>query len=455
MLARPPHDFRVYDERGIEILWLMNYPLYGQVDAGAIWNRTFNDMMVAPREEAPPTSKVKIDSAVHEAEIETHENGCAAVNEKQGEVSSTGLGAERCAYDPCVYGRVINDAGDRVVTNVYVDDVRMYWDTSDAACAAAAEDQKKVYDRHKIKWGAVDPPDDYFLGANRSASKKRDVVHVCATSYIDAMVDRYLENDISPCKERPASWGYIPADESLVRAYEAATTHRAAAPPKLFQAYNSLVGSLRHAVKYRPEISAAMDLLGCCLTFPTEELLDCAKHVLVYLGRTRKMGTTYSKHAPNASKLTALADANWRHTRSTSGYCIFLGGACIASCCRRQGCIAMSTTEAELVALAECAIELISLKGVLETLGYEVDGPIDVGTDNKGAYDLCHRYTSAQHSRHIDRKLFKMREMRGAGQVQVRYVPTNDNTSDIFTKILARQLFEKHRRTVLNLAGAK
>ena len=30
----------------------------------------------------------------------------------------------------------------------------------------------------------------------------------------------------------------------------------------------------------------------------------------------------------------------------------------------------MSTTEAELVALAECAIELISLKGVLKTLGY-------------------------------------------------------------------------------------
>ena len=125
------------------------------------------------------------------------------------------------------------------------------------------------------------------------------------------------------------------------------------------------------------------------------------------------------------------------------------------SCCRRQGCIAMSTTEEELVALAECAIELIAIMGLLKTLGYELDGPVDVGTDNKGAYDLCHRFTSAQHSRHIDRKLFKMRELRGAGRVRVRYVPTNDNTSDIFTKIPSRQLFEKHRRTVLNLAGAK
>ena len=61
--------------------------------------------------------------------------------------------------------------------------------------------------------------------------------------------------------------------------------------------------------------------------------------------------------------------------------------------------------------------------------GYVIDGPISVGTDNKGAYDLCHRYTSAQHSRHIDRKLYKMREMRGKGLVNVRYVPTDDNTA--------------------------
>ena len=167
------------------------------------------------------------------------------------------------------------------------------------------------------------------------------------------------------------------------------------------------------------------------------------------------MGITYCGRAPNADKLWALADANWRKTRSTSGYCIFLGGAAIACCCRRQGCISMSTCEAELVALADCAIELISMLGVLESLGFKPDGPVSVGTDNKGAYDLCHRFTSAQNTRHIDRKLFKMRELRGAGKVEVRYVPTGDNTADLFTKVLSRQPFERHRRTVLNLAGGE
>ena len=238
-----------------------------------------------------------------------------------------------------------------------------------------------------------------------------------------------------------------------MKAYEEACLTRTPASPELYTEYNSICGSLRHVVKYRSEISAAMDLLGCCLTFPTEALLNCAVRVLVYLGRTRQLGITYSKHAPNARRLYARADANWRSTRSTTGYCIFLGGAAIATCCQRQGCISMSTTEAELVALAACAIELIYIMQLLKFIGYECDDAVCVETDNKGAHDLCHRFSSAQHTRHIDRKLFKLREMRGAGLVTVKYLGTEENTADIFTKILDRQPFEKHRKTVLNAAA--
>jgi hypothetical protein len=113
----------------------------------------------------------------------------------------------------------------------------------------------------------------------------------------------------------------------------------------------------------------------------------------------------------------------------------------------------MSTTEAELVALADCAIELIYMMSLLAFIGYTCATDVLVETDNKGAYDLCHRFSSAQHSRHIDRKLFKMRELRGKAIVKVGYIPTDENTADIFTKVLDRQPFEKHRRTAMNLPG--
>ena len=63
---------------------------------------------------------------------------------------------------------------------------------------------------------------------------------------------------------------------------------------------------------------------------------------------------------------------------------------------------------------------------------------------------FCHRFTSAANSLHIDRKLFKMRELRGAGRVVVDLLPTEDNPADLFTKVLNRAPFEKHRKTVMN-----
>ena len=93
---------------------------------------------------------------------------------------------------------------------------------------------------------------------------------------------------------------------------------------------------------------------------------------------------------------------------------------------------------------------MLYVKELASFLGHDVAGAIEAFTDNKGAYDLCHRYTSAQHSRHVDRKMFKMRELRGAGVVTVSHIPTDDNPADLFTKILTRAVFEKHRAFVMN-----
>jgi hypothetical protein len=98
--------------------------------------------------------------------------------------------------------------------------------------------------------------------------------------------------------------------------------------------------------------------------------------------------------------LRCYADSNWTETRSTTGFVIVLAGGSVLHASKRQHCITMSSTEAELVALCDCAIELIYVKELVGFLGHDLDGAIEVFTDNKGAYDLCHRFTSAQHSRH-------------------------------------------------------
>ena len=333
---------------------------------------------------------------------------------------------------------------------LYVDDGRYYYDSTEAGEKAALQDMQRFSERFEVKFQDADPADDYFLGGNR-ASGSLDACTVSCYTYIDKQVKRYLTKDLD---SYPTSWTYTPADDTLVRAFDEATASRVPASPAFTTKYGSLFGALLHAIKYRPEISIALNKCGSCLTFPTEKLYDCLIRVLVYLGRTRKMGTTFTDVGERKA-LHAYADSDWSTTRSTTGFVIFLGNGAIGTAARRQHCITMSSCEAELVALADLSIELLYIISLLEFIGYVHEGPVEVNTDNKGAYDLCHRFTSAANSRHVDRKLFKMRELRGAGTVVVKHVPTALNPADLFTKVLSRQEFEKHRRTVLNTPAAE
>ena len=74
---------------------------------------------------------------------------------------------------------------------------------------------------------------------------------------------------------------------------------------------------------------------------------------------------------------------------------------------------------------ADLAIELLHITEVAEFLGHEINGALECCTDSKAAYDLCHRFTSTQNTRHVDRKLFKMRELRGAKCAVVGHMPTS------------------------------
>ena len=65
------------------------------------------------------------------------------------------------------------------------------------------------------------------------------------------------------------------------------------------------------------------------------------------------------------------------------------------------------------------------------------------------------RSSTGANSRHVERKVFKMRELQHQGKVRVGLIPTALNAADLFTKPLPNKVFADHRATVNNFAAQR
>ncbi|KAF2349144.1 hypothetical protein FHG87_020101 [Trinorchestia longiramus] len=85
-------------------------------------------------------------------------------------------------------------------------------------------------------------------------------------------------------------------------------------------------------------------------------------------------------------KCVGYSDADWAGDRSdrksTSGYCFTLSNSVITWRSVKQSCVALSTAEAEYVALAGTAQEAIWLKQLLDDLEFKTGGPMVLNEDN-------------------------------------------------------------------------
>ena len=78
-------------------------------------------------------------------------------------------------------------------------------------------------------------------------------------------------------------------------------------------------------------------------------------------------------------------------------------------------------------------------------------GKVECETDSQSAHDTCHRRTIGPNSRHVERRVFKMKELQHAGKVIVKHISTKLNSADMFTKPLDDKTFAMHRAEVMNL----
>src|SRR3989440_5576443 len=144
--------------------------------------------------------------------------------------------------------------------------------------------------------------------------------------------------------------------------------------------YASIVRGLMFAACVtRPDIMCAVGQLSQFLNKPTSRYLLAAKRILRYLKGTLNLGIRYGHPT---TPLIGFSDADWAGNldtqRSTTGYVVMLNNGAVAWRSQRQPTVALSTMEAEYMALTEATKELFWMRGFLTELGYDSDNPTDL-----------------------------------------------------------------------------
>nr|GFD03628.1 retrovirus-related Pol polyprotein from transposon TNT 1-94 [Tanacetum cinerariifolium] len=127
--------------------------------------------------------------------------------------------------------------------------------------------------------------------------------------------------------------------------------------------------------------------------------------------------------------------------RSTFESAQFLGDKLVSWSSKKQQSTAISTTEAEYITMSGCCSQILWMRSQLTDYGFDFN-KIPLYCDNHSAIALC--YNNIQHSRskHIDIRHHFIREQIERGVVELYFVTTDYQLTDIFTKALLRQRFE-------------
>ena len=186
-----------------------------------------------------------------------------------------------------------------------------------------------------------------------------------------------------------------------------------------------------------------------------------AKRVLRYLKGTKDIGITYGRVGGERISLTTYSqDRLFGYTdsdfagdvdtrRSTTGNVFLLGGACVSWSSRLQVTVAVSTAEAEYMALFSGAQEAVYLRRLLGELGFEQEEPTPILVDNQAAIQMALNPIDHKRTKHIDVKYHFCREKVEDKVIIPEYVTSADQLADIFTKDLAKIAFERLRDQIL------
>nr|GEV27326.1 hypothetical protein [Tanacetum cinerariifolium] len=205
--------------------------------------------------------------------------------------------------------------------------------------------------------------------------------------------------------------------------------------------YRGMIGILFYLTANRPDLQFAICMCARYQARHTEKHIHAVKRIFRYLRGTINRGLWYPKDSSVA--LTAFADADHAGCqdthRSTSGSLQFLGDRLISWSSKRQKSVAISSTEAEYIALSGCCAQILWMRSQLTDYGLRFN-KIPMYCDNKSVIALCCNNVQYSRSKHINIRYHFIKEQVENRVVELYFGNTEYQLADLFTKALGRDV---------------
>ena len=301
------------------------------------------------------------------------------------------MGFKRIHADFCIY--ILKKDGYLCIIAVYVDDIGMLCND----LVFMGRIKKLISRRFKIKdLGEM----RLLLGIQINYDFEARLLQLSQTRYIIESLSHYHVPN-SKRHHTPLSSGVkLTKDDCPTQPEEVMAMKQ--------YPYQSLIGTLMYAMlATRPDIAFAVGMLSRFSSNPGKVHWDQALHVLGYLSQTRNHCLEFdgSSDEELTSLILGYSDSDWAgdvDTRcSTGGYVFLMCNAAISWSSKLQASSALSSTEAEYMALICAAQQAIWLHQLSEQLRFSQDSATQLCGDNQGSIALAKNPGDHPCSKHI------------------------------------------------------
>ena len=169
--------------------------------------------------------------------------------------------------------------------------------------------------------------------------------------------------------------------------------------------YQSVLGAVMWGqLVTQPDLLFSVSLLAQFQANPGMEHWNALMHVIGYIKNTIDYGITYSRDyniSPYAFVDTDYGGCRDTH-RSTSGYVFIMAGGPVSWSSKQQATVALSTVEAEYVAMSRCTQQMVWTHSWLSEVDIEYASPGVIKGDNCGVIALSKNTKDHGKVKHID-----------------------------------------------------